>query len=69
MKPLTAKQTEKILLRHGFQLVRQKGSHRIYRNSFGVSVPVPFHGGNKALPIGTFRAIVKQSRINPEAFS
>jgi len=69
MRPLPARQIEKILLRHGFTLIRQKGSHRIYRDSEGISVPVPFHGGNKALPIGTFLAIVKQSRIPREKFN
>lgn len=69
MKALTAKQTEKVLLHHGFRLVRQRGSHRIYRNALGTSVPIPFHGGNQALPIGTFKAIVKQSKISPENFT
>lgn len=69
MRPLTAKQIEKVLLRHGFKLVRQKGSHRVYRHSGLKSmVPVPFHGGNKQLPRGTFLAIVKQSKIARERF-
>lgn len=31
-------------------------------------VPVPLHGCNKVLPIGTFLAIVKQSGIDPQKF-
>lgn len=69
MRPLTAKQVEKILISSGFRLSRQRDSHRIYHHkTLGVSLPVPFHGGNKQLPVGTFRAIVRQSKINPEKF-
>lgn len=64
MRPLTAKKVIAILIKNGFILSRQKGSHRVYRNPFsGNIVPVPLHGGNKPLPIGTFLAIVKQSKL------
>ena len=33
-----------------------------------IAVPVPLHGGNKPLPLGTFLAIVKQSKIPKEEF-
>jgi predicted RNA binding protein YcfA (HicA-like mRNA interferase family) len=68
MKPLTAKQTARILEANGFVISRQKGSHIIYKNANGVIVPVPTHGGNKPIPIGTFLAIVKQSGVGPESF-
>lgn len=69
MKPLSAKQIIKILIANGFVSVRQKGSHQIYSHkSSGIMVPIPFHGGNKALPIGTFLAIVKQSKIPKDKF-
>ncbi|MDP3741661.1 MAG: type II toxin-antitoxin system HicA family toxin [bacterium] len=69
MKSLTAKQIVKILIANGFVLVRQKGSHQIYRHEdAGIMVPVPFHGGNKPLPIGTFLAIIKQSKIPKNKF-
>ena len=68
MRPLTAKEIIRVLERNGFSLARQKGSHCIYRNSTGVIVPVPSHGGNKPIPIGTFLAIVKQSRLPKELF-
>ncbi len=42
---LTAKQFEKVLTILDFQLVRQSGSHRIYRNPRGVRATVPFHAG------------------------
>lgn len=69
MRPLTAKKLIQILLNNGFILARQKGSHAIYRHSNdGIIVPVPLHGKNKPIHIGTFLAIVKQSKIPLEKF-
>ncbi len=69
MKALAARQIIKILEANDFVLAGQRGSHMIFRHSqTGQLVPVPLHGGNKALPIGTFLAIVKQSGIDPEQF-
>ena len=69
MKPLSAKQVIKILERSGFLFSRQKGSHMIFRHpATGNIVPVPLHGGNRPLPIGTFLAIVKQSKIPKQKF-
>ncbi|MFA6404485.1 MAG: type II toxin-antitoxin system HicA family toxin [Candidatus Paceibacterota bacterium] len=70
MRPLTAKRIITILEMNGFVLSRQKGSHHIFYNEeTGVSVPVPCHGSNKVIPIGTFLAIVKQSKISRNKFS
>ncbi|MBW2569886.1 MAG: type II toxin-antitoxin system HicA family toxin [Deltaproteobacteria bacterium] len=41
---LTAKEAEKYLLRAGFKLSRQKGSHRIYRKGSHRMV-LPWHQG------------------------
>ncbi|MDD4402360.1 MAG: type II toxin-antitoxin system HicA family toxin [Desulfitobacteriaceae bacterium] len=41
---LTAKEAEKILLDSGFELLRQKGSHRIYGKESKRMV-IPFHAG------------------------
>jgi len=69
MKPLPAKKIEKILFRHGFYFLRQKGSHRIYKNEISrITAVVPFHGGNKPVPIGTFFRIVEQSDIPENEF-
>jgi len=69
MKPLTAKQIIVILKANGFILARQRGSHSIWRNpQLDIIVPAPLHGGNKVLPIGTFLAIVKQSKISKNQF-
>ena len=39
---LTANEAEGLLLRYGFNLVRSKGSHRIYIKK-NIRVVVPFH--------------------------
>ena len=69
MKSLTAKKLIKILEKHDFVLSRQKGSHKIYRHPKSkIIVPVPIHGLNKPIYIGTFLSIVKQSKIPKEEF-
>ncbi len=69
MRPLTAKQVIKILEDNGYIFSRQKGSHCIYKDpSSGIIVPIPLHGGNKPIHIGTFLAIVKQSKLPKEKF-
>lgn len=68
MKPLSVKILIKILEENGFRLVRQNGSHRIYKKSDGIIVPVPVHGGNKPIYLGTFLAIVRQSKISKDLF-
>jgi len=69
MKSLSAKELIKVLQKNGFILARQKGSHMIFKNlESGIIVPVPLHGGNKPIPIGTFLAIVKQSKIARRKF-
>lgn len=52
---ITAKEIIKILEKRGFILVRQSGSHMIYRNKDGIRVTVPFHNSKILHP-----KIVKQ---------
>lgn len=69
MRPINAEKIIKILKTNGFILSRQKGSHMIWKNpASGIIVPVPLHGKSKPLPVGTFLAIVKQSKISKEKF-
>jgi len=69
MKPINARKLIKILKENGFVLSRQKGSHMIWRNpESGIIVPVPLHGKSKPIPIGTFLAVIKQSKIPKEKF-
>ena len=53
------------LLKNGFMLISQRGSHQKYRKADKtVIVPAP----RKEIPIGTFRLIVRQSGLNPKEF-
>lgn len=42
---VTANEIARVLEKLGFQLVRQSGSHRIYRNAADNRVTLPFHAG------------------------
>ncbi|NWF66186.1 MAG: type II toxin-antitoxin system HicA family toxin [Campylobacterales bacterium] len=41
---IDAKEAEKILIKNGFSCERQKGSHKIYKNS-GFTMVIPFYSG------------------------
>ena len=62
---LTAKQIISILEKRGFSLVRQSGSHKIFRNSHGKRTTVPFHD-NKILHLKVLTSILKDAEIKPE---
>lgn len=53
---MTAKEAENLLLKAGFFLDRQKGSHRIYKRE-NVRIVIPFHTGKELHP-----KIVKELR-------
>jgi predicted RNA binding protein YcfA (HicA-like mRNA interferase family) len=53
------------LLKNGFILISQRGSHQKYRkDDKTVIVPAP----RKEIPLGTFRSIIRQSGLNPDKF-
>ena len=54
MQRLTAKEAEALLLKAGFELIRVKGSHHIYKSN-DVRIIIPFHSGKMLHP-----KIVKQ---------
>jgi predicted RNA binding protein YcfA (HicA-like mRNA interferase family) len=69
MKPLSAKRVMTILKKNGFVVSRRRGSHIIFRHpATNIIVPVPLHNKSKPIPIGTFLAIVKQSKLPREKF-
>ncbi|MBT6112963.1 MAG: addiction module toxin, HicA family [Candidatus Marinimicrobia bacterium] len=51
---LKAKAAESLLFKHGFKLIRTKGSHRIYKKGLE-RIVIPFHAGKILHP-----KIVKQ---------
>lgn len=57
-----------ILERHGFQQVRQRGSHIVTQrvtDEGTTTVPVPDH---KELHLGTLRSIIRQSGVDRSEF-
>ena len=71
MKPLrrlSGAEVCKILVKHGFIQVRQKGSHVILQLKTAdstISVPVPLHN---EIRIGTLQSIIRQSGIPRSEF-
>ena len=62
---VTAKDIIRVLEKKGFVLVRQSGSHRIYRNGKGKRVTVPFHSG-KILHPKVLKNILADAEITIE---
>jgi predicted RNA binding protein YcfA (HicA-like mRNA interferase family) len=62
---LNAKQIVSVLEKSGFSLVRQSGSHMIYKNSEGNRVTVPFHG-SKVLHPKLLKSILRDANLTPE---
>ena len=55
----------RLLRKHGFELMRMKGSHQIFKNSTtGKMTVVPMH--KRDLPKGTLLAILKQAGIDKD---
>lgn len=63
----SANDVVRVLRRHNFVLVTQKGSHQKWRHPDGQQVIVPMHG-SKPIPIGTLKSIVKGSGLDVEEF-
>ncbi len=58
---------EKILLKNGFIIKRQTGSHRVYHNfKTEMTTVIPYH--SKDIAQGTVRSIIKQSGLNEDKF-
>lgn len=63
MSSIKPRRIIKVLEQKGFNFIRQKGSHRLYRKG-NLRVTVPYH--NKDLKPGTLRSILRQSGIKKE---
>lgn len=46
---ITVKKAESMLVKSGFEMIRSKGSHRIYANG-GLKVVIPYHSGTDLHP-------------------
>ena len=69
MRVLSGKQVCAILQAHGFEQVRQRGSHVIMQKKLDgstITVPVPDH---KELRTGTLLSIIRQSQLDRSLFA
>lgn len=63
MRSISGKEFVKILERHGWALLRVKGSHHIYgKPGSEVRISVPIHG-NESLKMGLLRHFLKQASL------
>jgi predicted RNA binding protein YcfA (HicA-like mRNA interferase family) len=62
-KLYSSDQIIKVLLRHGFVFISQKESHKKYRKSGNPTLTAIVPAGRKEIPLGTFKSILKQSRL------
>ena len=64
---VTGQDMVRLLLRHGFQLVRVRGSHHFMQKG-GQRTTVPVHG-SRSLKIGTLRSILRDVELSAAEFS
>jgi len=49
----------KVLIKMGFEEIRQKGSHKTFKHTDGRILTVPYHS-SKPIPVGLLNKIIKQ---------
>jgi predicted RNA binding protein YcfA (HicA-like mRNA interferase family) len=64
LRSITAREVANALLRDGFKLVRQKGSHQRYVHPDGRRVTLTFHSSGDTFEIKTLRSMIEQARWN-----
>lgn len=64
-RPRKPKVVAKIIVRYGFVLIRQKGSHAFFQHPDGRATVVPMH--NRDIPKGTLHSIGRQTKIDFDA--
>ena len=62
---VSGKRLLRVLVRIGFLLVRQAGSHAFVEHSDGRTATIPLHG-NADLPIGTLRGILSDIDLSSD---
>jgi len=68
LKILSGQEICEILSGHGFEIVRQRGSHIVMQKKSGTStitVPVPNH---REIKTGTLKSIIRQSKLPSSEF-
>ena len=68
LRILSGQEICEILSNHGFEVVRQRGSHIVLQKKVGVAtitVPLPNH---KEIKIGTLKSIIRQLKLSSSEF-
>jgi predicted RNA binding protein YcfA (HicA-like mRNA interferase family) len=68
LSPAKPHEVVRVLLRLGFNFVRQKGSHAIFEHPDGRRVTVPIHPG-KDIAVGILRKILRDANLMPDEFN
>jgi predicted RNA binding protein YcfA (HicA-like mRNA interferase family) len=63
LRPAKPQTVQRVLEKLGFQLIRQSGSHAVFRHPDGRWTTVPLHPG-KDVAKGTLRKIIKDAGIS-----
>lgn len=58
----------KILKKHGFFFISQKGSHAKYNKTGKQTLTVIVPAAKKEIPLGTFKSILRQSQLTKSDF-
>jgi predicted RNA binding protein YcfA (HicA-like mRNA interferase family) len=64
---ITAHKAIKVLEKMGFALIRQSGSHKIYRSKDGKRITIPYHSG-KILHPKIVKRILEDTDLTVERF-
>jgi len=64
---VTPDEVTKALVKLGFTVSRQSGSHRIYRNPQGKRVTIPYHKG-KVLHPKVLKSILRDAELSLDEF-
>ncbi len=67
-KLFSSRQIIKTLEKNGFFFVSQKGSHAKYRKTGNPTLTAIVPAGKKEIPQGTFRSILRQSKLEENDF-
>ena len=62
-----ARQLIKVVEKLGFKLVRQSGSHMIYKNEAGIRLTIPYHSG-KTLHPKIVKSVLNDTGISVDEF-
>jgi len=67
LKPTSPRKVIKALIKLGFQIVRQKGSHTVLKHSNGRITVVPIHPGEE-IGRGLLTKIIRDTGLSKEEF-